>query len=116
MSASKEFIEYVMGLLEPVAAIEGSKFFGGYGIKSSSAQFAMIMNNSLYFVVDDKTRPKYEKLKQQPFSYMTKNGQRLVRRYFQVPEDLFEDQETLLAWARESIAIAQKSAKCARNQ
>ena len=49
MSASNEFIEYVMELLEPVSAIEGSKFFGGYGIKSSAIQFAMIMGNSLYF-------------------------------------------------------------------
>jgi len=106
MSASKEFIEYVMELLEPVGVIEGSRFFGGYGIKSSSTQFAMIMGNSLYFVVDDSTRPKYEKLEKKPFSYMTKNGQRLVKRYFEVPEDLLEDPETLLEWAKESILVA----------
>jgi DNA transformation protein len=111
MSASKEFIEYIMELLEPVAAIEGSKFFGGYGIKSSSIQFAMIMDNSLYFVVNDKTRPRYEKLHKQPFSYMTKNGKRLVKRYFEVPEDLLEDQAALLEWARESIAVAKATSK-----
>ena len=70
MSASKELIEYIMELLEPVAAIEGSKFFGGYGIKNYATQFAMIMGNSLYFVVDDSTRHKYEKLSMKPFSYM----------------------------------------------
>jgi DNA transformation protein and related proteins len=106
MSASKEFIEYIMELLEPIAAIEGSKFFGGYGIKSDSIQFAMIMGNSLYFVVNDKTRPKYAKLNKQPFSYTTKNGKRLVKRYFEVPEDLLEEQDALLEWARESIAVA----------
>jgi DNA transformation protein len=111
MSASEEFIEYVMELLEPVAAIEGSKFFGGYGIKSNATQFAMIMDNSLYFVVDDKTRPKYEKLNKNPFSYMTKKGRRYVRRYFEVPEDLLEDPDTLIDWAKESIAIAKATAK-----
>ena len=111
MSASKEFIEFVMEMLEPVAAIEGSKFFGGYGIKSSATQFAMIMGNSLYFVVNDKTRPKYERLDKKPFSYMTKNGRRLVRRYFEVPEDLLEDQDALVEWARESIAVAKATAK-----
>ena len=111
MSASKEFIAYIMELLEPVAAIEGSKFFGGYGIKNNSTQFAMIMGNSLYFVVDGNTRPKYEKLNMKPFSYMTKNGIRLVKRYFEVPDDLFEDREKLLVWARESIAIAKVTGK-----
>jgi len=106
MSASKEFIEYIMEILAPVAAIEGSKFFGGYGIKNNSTQFAMIMGNSLYFVVDDSTRNKYEKLDMKPFSYMTKSGIRLVKRYFEVPDDLFEDREKLLIWARESIVVA----------
>ena len=111
MSASKEFIEYIMELLEPVAAIEGSKFFGGYGIKNNATQFAMIMGNSLYFVVDDSTRHKYEKLSMKPFSYMTKKGLRLVKRYYEVPDDLFEDREMLLVWARESIVVAKASSK-----
>lgn len=111
MSASNEFIEYVMELLEPVSAIEGSRFFGGYGIKSNTIQFAMIMGNSLYFVVDDGTRPKYEKLKMKPFSYMTKNGKRFVKRYYEVPENLFEDQAELITWARESIAVAKATSK-----
>ena len=109
MSASAEFIEYVMELLEPIAAIEGKKFFGGYGIKSHHTQFAMIMENSLYFVVNEKSRPKYEALGKQPFSYNTKKGLVNVKRYYEVPEDLLEDQQTLLEWAKESIIIAQKN-------
>jgi len=100
MSASKEFIGYVMELLEPVAAIEGKRFFVGYGIKAGSTQFAMIMENSLYFVVDSKIRLKYEKLRKKPFSYMTKNEKSLVKRYYEVPEDLFEDKDGLLEWAK----------------
>jgi len=111
MSASDEFIEFVMELLEPIRAIEGKKFFGGYGIKSDNIQFAMIMGNSLYFVVDDLTRPKYQSLGKQPFCYSTKRGQVFVNRYFEVPEDLFEDPQSLLAWARESIEIAARSPK-----
>ena len=106
MSASKEFVAFVMELLEPLTAIEGGKFFGGYGIKNNATQFAMIMGNSLYFVVDDTTRSKYKKLQMKPFSYMTKNGIRLVKRYYEVPGDLFDDRDKLLVWARESIAIA----------
>jgi DNA transformation protein and related proteins len=111
MSASKQFIEFIMELLHPVGAIEGNKFFGGYGIKSNATQFAMIMGNSMYFVVDERSRLKYEKLNMKPFSYQTKNGIRLVKRYFEVPGELFDDREMLLAWANESIAIAQSSSK-----
>ncbi len=111
MTASKEFVAYVMELLEPVAAIEGSRLFGGYGIRSGPTQFAMIMGNSLYFVVDDNTRPKYERLNKKPFSYMTKNGQRYLKRYYEVPEDLLEDSEALYEWAKESIAVAKATSK-----
>ena len=71
----------------------------------------MIMDNSLYFVVNDITRPKYEKLKKKPFSYRTKTGIRLVKRYFEVPEGLFENPEALLEWARESISVANATGK-----
>ena len=106
MSASPEFIDFVISLLEPTAALKGDKFFGGIGINSESTQFAMIMGNVLYFLVNDETRPKYEKLKKQPFSYMTKLGKRLVKRYYAVPEDLLENQAELMKWAQESITIA----------
>ena len=111
MSASPEFTEYVISLLEPTAALKGSKFFGGIGINCDSTQFAMIMGNVLYFVVNDETRPKYEKLKKQPFSYMTRLGKKLVKKYYEVPEDLLENQEELMKWAQESIAIAKATQK-----
>jgi len=59
-SSSPDFITYIMELLEPISVIEGGMFFGGYGIKCQSVQFAMIMGNTLYFVVDDNTRAEYE--------------------------------------------------------
>lgn len=111
MSASKEFIGYILEMLEPVADIEGSRFFGGFGIKNNSIQFAMIMGNSLYFVVGENTRSKYERLNMKPFSYQTKNGVRLVKRYYEVPGELFDDREKLLEWARESITVAKNSSK-----
>ncbi len=110
MSARSNFIEYVMELPEPVAAIEGGVFFGGYGIKSQSVQFSMIMGNTLYFVVDNSTRQQYIDQGSKPFSYMTQKGQRLVKRYYQVPADLLEKQQALLDWARQSIHIAKATA------
>ena len=83
----------------------------GVGIYSGAAQFAMIMGNSLYFVVDDSTRPKYERAGMEPFSYITKKGRVHVRRYFELPEDVLTDSEELKAWAHESIHTAGKDKK-----
>ena len=111
MSASTDFIDYIMDLLEPISVIEGGTFFRGYGIKCQSVQFAMIMGNTLYFVVDDRTRGEYEETGSKPFSYQTKKGERFVKRYYEVPTDLLEDQDELLVWAKESIGIAKVTSK-----
>ena len=106
MSASPEFIEYVRELLLPLGNLKDGKFFGGFAFKSGSKQFAMIMGNTLYFCVNDQTRPKYKALGMEPFSYSTKKGRVRVNKYFSVPEELFENQEKLVEWAREAIESA----------
>jgi DNA transformation protein len=111
MSASPEFTEYVLELLEPLGAIESRRLFGGVGISSDAVQFAIIMGNTLYFVVDETTREKYVQAQREPFSYMTKKGQVYVKRYYEVPEDLFENHDELIKWAGESIAVAKKTSK-----
>ena len=103
MSASPEFIEYVRELFIPLGTLKDGKFFGGFVFKSGSKQFAMIMGNTLYFCVNDKTREKYIKSEMEPFSYSTKKGVVKVKKYYSAPEDLFENQEKLIEWAKEAI-------------
>jgi DNA transformation protein and related proteins len=106
MSASPEFISYVRELFAPLGELDDGIFFGGFAFKSGQKQFAMIMGNTLYFCVNDKTRPKYEAASMEPFSYSTKKGRVNVRKYFSAPEDLFENQEKLIEWAKEAIESA----------
>lgn len=82
MSPSAEFTEYVLEFLEPLIPIRTSRFFRGVDISHYSLQFALIMGNSLYFVVDEGSRIKYEGLGMQPFSYLTKKGRIQVRNYY----------------------------------
>lgn len=91
MSASAEYTEYVLELLEPLGRVRTTRFFGGVGLSVGTAQFAMIMGNSLYVVVNDSTRPKYEKAGMAAFSYLTKKGRVQVRRYFELPEEILTD-------------------------
>ncbi|CAH1191244.1 TfoX domain containing protein [Candidatus Nitrotoga sp. BS] len=106
---STEYTEYILELLEPIGPVRTGRFFGGVRISNGIAQFAMIMENCLYFVVDEITRKKYELAGMEPFSYMTKKGKVLVRRYFELPEDILNDPEQLRIWASEAMSIASKT-------
>lgn len=106
---SAEYTEYVLELLEPIGPIQTGRFFGGVGISNGFVQFAMLMGNSLYFVVDEDTREKYEQAGMQSFSYMTKKGRIQVRRYFELPEDILSAPEQLRLWASEAMSIAGKT-------
>ena len=111
MTASTQFIDYVLELLEAVGPVRTSRFFGGVGISQGAVQFAMIMGSNLYLVVDDNTRSKYESAGMAPFSYTTKKGRIQVRRYFELPEEILTDPDELRIWVRESIEVAGKVKK-----
>lgn len=108
---SAEYTDFVLEHLEPIGPIHTGRFFGGVGISNGFVQFAMMMGNCLYFVVDEDSRKKYEQAKMQPFSYMTKKGRVQVRRYFEVPEEVLTDSEQLRLWANESMQVAEKTKK-----
>lgn len=111
MTPSKEFVEYLLEQLESIGSVRANRFFGGVGLSIDSVQFAMMMGDSLYFVVDDSTRNKYEQAGMPPFSYATKKGWVKVKRYYEVPEDILADPDQLAAWANEAIQIASFSQK-----
>jgi DNA transformation protein and related proteins len=109
MSASAQFTEFVLENLEVIGPVHKTRFFGGVGFSFGSVQFAMLMDNTVYFVVDDKTREKYEHAGMRAFSYLTKNGRIQVRRYFELPEDVLTDRSELKRWAAEAIEVASNS-------
>jgi DNA transformation protein len=106
VSASAEFVSYVRDLLAPLGHLSDGKFFGGHAIKHKGDQFAMVMGNTLYFRVSAGTRPEYEKRGFRPFAYSTKKGVVQVKKYYAVPEELLENQEHLLTWAKQAINAA----------
>ncbi|MFD2270124.1 TfoX/Sxy family protein [Undibacterium arcticum] len=67
----------------------------------------MVMGNSLYFAVNDVTRPKYQKMGSDCFRYATKKGRVDVTRFFyEVPGELLESPAQLMALATEAIGVA----------
>ena len=110
MSAgSSEFVEFVKDQLAALRGVSAGRFFGGVRLAFEGTQFAMIMGGTLYFLVDDSTRPEYERMGGECFSFDTKNGRVDVRKYHAVPADVIEDQDRFIALARESARIALRS-------
>lgn len=105
-ASSQSFIDHIIDSLTSINKITNGRFFGGTGLKADGVQFAMLMGDSLFFVVDDTTRPKYEAAGMECFWYNTKKKRVDVRKYYEVPGELLDDPETLTVWAKESIKIA----------
>lgn len=107
--SSPEYVEYVKEQLAPIPGVDSGRFFGGVGLTAGGTQFAMLMGNTLYLVVDDTTRPKYEAMGSECFWYTTKKGRVNVRKYYNVPAEMLEDQERLVALAEKSLDIARRA-------
>ena len=79
MTANAEFVAFITEQLAPMGPLAAGRFFGGHAFKSGEVQFAMIMGNTLYLRVDEKTRPAFEEKGAVPFSY-GKSARRVVVR------------------------------------
>lgn len=115
MSASAEYVAYIRDLLTGFSDLTSRKFFGGIAFRSSAlgedVQFAMVINDVLYFVVDDISRPEYQARGMQPFSYEKKTGVVTVRKYYAAPEELFEDERLMNQWAQRALQAAMRLKK-----
>ena len=104
-----EFVQHIHDLLSIFAEVECYRFFGGFGFKLGGIQFARVMRNTLYFVVDSDLRDFFVLMGSGPFTYKTKTGTKKLRRYYSVPNEILEDREQLAAAQNQSVAFAMKT-------
>lgn len=105
MSASPEFCEHVADLLAGFGPVSVRRMFGGAGLFRDGLMFALIVDDTLYFKVDDTTRPGYEAQGMGPFTYRRK-GESAALGYYQAPEAAMEDPDPLCDLARDAFAVA----------
>lgn len=105
-AAPSEFTRFVLEQLAPLGPLRVGRFFGGTGIAWGDTQFAMVIRDTLYLVVDERSRPRFEAAGMGPFAYQTRQRQVQVRRYFALPEAVLDDPPQLREWAQEAISAA----------
>ena len=107
---SPRFQVFIVDLLAPLSPV-ARRMFSGVGLFHSGAMFGLLVRDTLYFRVDATTRERFECAGSEPFSYM--RGERRVRlsAYYAVPEDLFDQPDELLTWARDAVTVARAASR-----
>ena len=77
--------------------------FGGYGLYQGRTFFGIIFRSRLYFKTSDATRGRYKETRMQPFRPSAKQT---LKTYYEVPSDVVENPDELVAWAQEAIRLA----------
>ena len=108
---STQFCDYIQELLASIPNLSTKRFFGGSALKTDDLQFAMMMADQLFFVVDETTRPQYEALGMECFWYNTKKGKVNVKKYYQAPDEWLDEPDLLNENANKAIEIARKLKK-----
>ncbi|NQS91335.1 MAG: TfoX/Sxy family protein [Chloroflexi bacterium] len=95
--AAEKFQEIVGGL----GSIRTKKMFGGYGVFEEDTMFALVdKDGNIFLKADDSNRQLFEE------AGSVKHGR---MPYFNVPEQILNNNEILLDWARSAISAAKKA-------
>ena len=81
--------------------------FGGVGIYAAELFFGLMDDDTLYFKVDDATRPLFEDRGMVPFRPYGEDGE--VMQYYEVPADVLEDPGALGAWVAAALEVARRA-------
>jgi len=111
MPVTDGYIAFVRDLLGSFEPLRVKRMFGGAGIYSADVFFAIVVDDALYFKVDDRTRTGYESRGLRPFTYQMKNGRTATMSYYPVPPEVLDDPEALDTWAREAVEVANRAAR-----
>lgn len=105
MSLSNAYLDHVIASLSRVAEVAYRRIFNGAAVYHHGVQFALIVNDRLYFRADDCSRSLYE---QQGMYSLQPRGVKVQSDFYQLHDSLLHEPDELRHWVR--IAIDASSA------
>ena len=117
MALSREYQDYVLELLAPLQPTP-RRMFGGLGIFLGDAMLGLIIDDRLYFKTDGRNREAYQAAGMAAFSYQTKGRTGSLKTLWEVPPEVLEDPDEIVAWARDAgtAALAARKDKDVRKE
>lgn len=106
MSASKEFVEYILDLLEPLGGVHTSRMFGGVLLKVDDTQLGVLFGDTLYFKVTDTVLQKRymdEGSKQFTYTRKDKKDPVVIKNWWSVPEYAMDNSEEMVRLAEQAL-------------
>ena len=110
MVASDSFAEFLREQLAPLGLITTRRMFGKTGVFCDDVMLGMVMENTLYFRVDDHNRATFKEAEFFPPLNYQKKGFAIDLSFWRVPERLFDEPDEFAAWARAALAAAHRVA------
>jgi DNA transformation protein len=108
MAVQAQYLAYILEQLEGIDALRSRRMFGGVGLYSGELFFGLVDDDTLFFKTDSTNSAAYTARKMPRFMPFPERPE-AVMAYYQVPADIIEDMESLLEWARQSVAVALRS-------
>ncbi len=100
-----EYLLYVLDLMQPHGPITSKALFGGHGIYYGPTIIGIIVENQLYFKMDDMTRADFEAYGSKPFIYEGKT-KTVTMPYMQLPESVLENSDLLPEWIEKAYHVS----------
>lgn len=105
----KEFVTYVVELMQSIGPVRARSMFGGHGIFLEGIMFGLVADSALYLKVDKATESEFKSKGLKAFTY-NKKGKEFKMSYYQAPEEVLEDSEEMNSWANKAYSTALKAA------
>ena len=114
-SVDKEFVSYVVDLMQSIGPVYAKSMFGGHGVFLDGLMFGLIADSVLYLKVDAETVDKFKDRNLEAFTY-NKKGKQLKMLYYHAPDETLEDGEEMNLWANSAYAVALRAASKKRKK
>ena len=100
--ATDFFCKFVFERLEQIPGFRSRRMFGGVGLYAGAKFFGLIAAGRLYFRANEETRVDYVAA---GMGYFQPTPEQAIKNYYEVPADILEDSDRLVAWAEGAVRI-----------
>ncbi len=105
MAVQAQYLAYVLEQLDGLGRMRTRRMFSGVGLYSDELFFGLIHDDTLFLKTDESNQADYI-ARHMPRFMPPSNRPLSPFGYHQVPADIIEEGETLVEWARKSVAVA----------
>ncbi|WP_100960260.1 TfoX/Sxy family protein [Bosea sp. FBZP-16] len=99
----------VAELFAPVVAVRTRRMFGGLGVYSGEAMFALAFAGEIFLKTTEATRPDFMAAGSEPFRYAARSRERETG-YWRLPAAAFDDEDALRHFTELALAAAREAA------